>query len=101
MTNAECRMSNVECRMLNERLEITPRRDRTLFIQHSTFRIQHSHFSVLTSVYNPPVMPSPSDPADLEFTPDDMRRMGNAVIERAVAHIASLGEQPIRGDVDA
>ena len=46
-------------------------------------------------------MPSPSDPADLEFSPDQMRRMGNAVIERAVAHIASLGEQPIRGDVDA
>src|SRR3972149_456286 len=30
-------------------------------------------------------MPSSSDPADLEFTSDEMRRMGEAVLERAVA----------------
>ncbi len=46
-------------------------------------------------------MPSSSDPADLEFSPDEMRRMGEAVLERIVAHLASLDGQPVRGDVDA
>jgi len=46
-------------------------------------------------------MPSPFDPADLEFSAEDMRRMGEAVLERSVAHLASIGDQPIRGDVDA
>lgn len=46
-------------------------------------------------------MPSPSDPADLEFTRDEMLQMGEAVLARSVAHVASFGEQPIRGDVDA
>jgi aromatic-L-amino-acid decarboxylase len=43
----------------------------------------------------------PTDPADLEFTPDDMRRMGAMVLERVVQHIASLPSQPICGDVHA
>jgi len=46
-------------------------------------------------------MPSPSDPADLEFSPDQMRRLGQVVLERSVAHVATIGAQPIRGDVDA
>lgn len=44
---------------------------------------------------------SPHDPADLEFPPDAMLAMGEAVVRRAVAHLASLHEQPSRGDVDA
>ncbi len=40
-------------------------------------------------------------PADMEFSPDAMRAMGNAVVARAVDHIASLPDQPSRGDVDA
>ena len=43
---------------------------------------------------------APADLADLEFTPEQMRAMGAAVVERAVAHIASLPSQPIRGDLD-
>jgi aromatic-L-amino-acid/L-tryptophan decarboxylase len=41
------------------------------------------------------------DPADLEFTPDEMRRMGEQVLRRVVELIASLASQPIQGDVDA
>ncbi|MHC4845980.1 MAG: pyridoxal phosphate-dependent decarboxylase family protein [Planctomycetota bacterium] len=37
---------------------------------------------------------------DLEFTPDQMRAMSHDAVERIVAHIASLPEQPARGDVD-
>jgi len=49
-----------------------------------------------------PAGPHPSgDDASLEFTGDTMRAMGQAVVERAVAHIASLNDQPSRGDVDA
>ena len=43
----------------------------------------------------------PDDPANLEFTPDQMRAMGRAVVARSVAHLATLGTQPICGDVDA
>lgn len=39
--------------------------------------------------------------ADLEFTPDDMRRMGEAVVRRVVDHLATIQQQPVRGDVDA
>lgn len=42
-----------------------------------------------------------TDLADLEFTPDEMRRMGDAVLERVVQHIASLPSQPAIGDVHA
>ncbi|MEZ5290424.1 MAG: aminotransferase class V-fold PLP-dependent enzyme [Vicinamibacterales bacterium] len=42
-------------------------------------------------------MPTP----DLEFTPAQMRAMADAVISRCIAHVASLPEQPIRGDVQA
>jgi aromatic-L-amino-acid decarboxylase len=41
------------------------------------------------------------DPANLEFTPVEMQAMGEAVLRRVVGHIASLREQPVRGDVDA
>ena len=41
------------------------------------------------------------DLADLEFTADEMRRMGHATVERLVDHVLSLETQPARGDVDA
>jgi aromatic-L-amino-acid decarboxylase len=44
-------------------------------------------------------MPLPDDPADLEFSPDDMRRMTRAVADRAIDHIATLAAQPSCGDV--
>ena len=34
-----------------------------------------------------------ADPANLEFTPDDMTAMGRATLDRVVAHIASLPDQ--------
>ena len=43
----------------------------------------------------------PADPANLEFTPDEMTAMGRAALDRVVAHIASLPDQPICGDVRA
>ncbi len=42
-----------------------------------------------------------TDPADLEFPPAQMLAMGDAVLRRVVRHLASIGEQPVRGDVDA
>ncbi|MDE3154945.1 MAG: aminotransferase class V-fold PLP-dependent enzyme [Acidobacteriota bacterium] len=42
-----------------------------------------------------------TDPADLEFSPDVMRAMGEAVLARAVAHVASAASQPACGRVDA
>ncbi len=41
------------------------------------------------------------DLANLEFTPDEMRRMGEDVLDRVVRHIASLPSQPAIGDVHA
>ena len=41
-----------------------------------------------------------SDLANLEFTPEAMRRMGESVVARAVEHIASLSEQPACGDLN-
>lgn len=46
-------------------------------------------------------MPAPDDPADLEFSVADMRRMAREVTDRAIDHIASLGAQPACGDVRA
>jgi aromatic-L-amino-acid decarboxylase len=40
----------------------------------------------------------PTDPANLEFTADDMRRMGEMVLDRVVDHIASLPSQPAMGE---
>jgi aromatic-L-amino-acid/L-tryptophan decarboxylase len=40
-----------------------------------------------------------SDLGDLEYSADEMRRMADAVVERVVRHIASLGEQPAVGDM--
>jgi len=37
---------------------------------------------------------------DLEFTPDQMRAMAHDAVERIVAHISSLPDQPSCGDVD-
>ena len=45
--------------------------------------------------------PMSTDLANLEFTADEMRRMGYATIERLVDHILSLETQPARGDVAA
>ncbi|MBI3401546.1 MAG: aminotransferase class V-fold PLP-dependent enzyme [Acidobacteria bacterium] len=39
--------------------------------------------------------------ADLEFSPDQMRLMADAVVSRCIDHIASLDRQPSCGDVDA
>jgi aromatic-L-amino-acid decarboxylase len=47
------------------------------------------------------VTPPPNDPADLEIPPDAMRAMGQAVLASVIDHIASLGDQPARGDVAA
>jgi len=41
-----------------------------------------------------------TDLADLEFTPEQMRNMAHDAVERIVTHIASLPDQPARGDVD-
>ncbi len=38
------------------------------------------------------------DPANLEFSPDAMLQMGDAVLRRAVAHIADFGNMPACGD---
>src|SRR4051794_31427414 len=40
-------------------------------------------------------------PVDLECSPERMRAMADAVVERCIAHIASLDRQPVCGDVDA
>jgi aromatic-L-amino-acid decarboxylase len=44
---------------------------------------------------------SEHDPADLEYSPASMQAMGEAVLRRVVAHLSTIGEQPVRGDVDA
>jgi aromatic-L-amino-acid decarboxylase len=41
-----------------------------------------------------------SDPANLEFTPDEMRRMGEQVLRRVVEFVASLPSQPIQGGLN-
>lgn len=40
------------------------------------------------------------DPASLELTAEQMLAMGRAVLERAVDHVASLAQQPSRGNLD-
>jgi aromatic-L-amino-acid decarboxylase len=47
------------------------------------------------------VLTLPEDPADLELPPEVMRALGRDVLERVVAHIASLPDQPACGDVGA
>lgn len=42
-----------------------------------------------------------TDPANLEYTPEEMHALASAVLERAIAHVATLGEQPACGDVHA
>jgi len=41
------------------------------------------------------------DPADLDFAPDDMRRMGEAAVRRLVEFLEDLPSQPMRGDEGA
>lgn len=48
----------------------------------------------------PPSLPA-HDAAAMEFSPELMLEMGHAVVARAVAHLASLPQQPSRGDVNA
>ncbi len=43
---------------------------------------------------------SGTDDASLEFSPSQMQAMGQAVVERAVAHLAAIESQAIRGDLD-
>ena len=38
---------------------------------------------------------------NLEFSADEMRRMADAVMARSIEHVASLGAQPVLGDVNA
>src|SRR5512143_2990029 len=45
-------------------------------------------------------MPS-SDPADLEFTREEMRELSTLTVARVIDHICSLGDQPACGDVRA
>jgi aromatic-L-amino-acid decarboxylase len=40
-----------------------------------------------------------SDPADLELSGDEMRRLANVTVDRVVAHVASLADQPVCGDL--
>ena len=40
-------------------------------------------------------------PPELEFSPDQMRAMADAVVHRAIAHVASQPDQPVCGDVAA
>ena len=44
---------------------------------------------------------STTDPADLDFTPGQLRDMTASVLDRIVEHLSSLPDQPICGDVDA
>lgn len=41
------------------------------------------------------------DPADLEFTPEEMRGMGEATLARVIEHLAGVASQPICGDIRA
>lgn len=41
------------------------------------------------------------DLADLEFAPAQMQALGEAALRRVVEHLANIGAQPVRGDVDA
>ena len=45
--------------------------------------------------------PADDDPADLEFSPEQMRAMGEATLSRVIDHIATLDRQPACGDVQA
>ncbi len=41
-----------------------------------------------------------NDPANLEFSPETMRSMGHAVVDRAVAHLAALADAPSCGSFE-
>jgi aromatic-L-amino-acid decarboxylase len=43
----------------------------------------------------------PPDPANLEFTPEEMRELAAATASRVIEHIATLDRQPACGDVHA
>jgi aromatic-L-amino-acid decarboxylase len=45
--------------------------------------------------------PDLADLADLDLPPATMQAMGEAVVRRAVAHLAQLDTMPCRGDIDA
>lgn len=48
---------------------------------------------------SPPLSTIPT--ADLDFSPDTMREMGRAVVDRSVAHLAAIANAPSCGDVEA
>lgn len=47
-----------------------------------------------------PTLAMPSDLANLEFPPGVMHAMGDDVLRRVVDHLATIGAQPARGDMD-
>ncbi len=54
--------------------------------------------SVMTPIRN--TLFAPNDAATMEFSPAQMLAMGQAVLERSVAHLATLASQPSRGDMN-
>src|SRR5688572_31191556 len=40
------------------------------------------------------------DPADLEFSAEEMRSSADLVLQRVIEHMATVSEQPVRGPVD-
>lgn len=48
---------------------------------------------------SPPLSTIPT--ADLDFSPETMREMGRAVVDRSVAHLAAIANAPSCGDVEA
>ena len=44
--------------------------------------------------------PLGADPANLEFPLEAMQAMSNAVVARALSHVASVSAQPSCGDMD-
>ena len=43
--------------------------------------------------------PDPSDPADLEYSGETLRALGEATLERVIEHLTTLDRQPARGDM--
>jgi aromatic-L-amino-acid/L-tryptophan decarboxylase len=41
------------------------------------------------------------DPANLELTSGEMRRLGEEALARVIAHVATIADQPVRGDIAA
>jgi aromatic-L-amino-acid decarboxylase len=48
-----------------------------------------------------PILGNPSDPASLELSAAEMRQFGEAALARTVAHVSTIPDQQVRGDVAA